>query len=96
MKELQQLKELKKHTSKKRLAAEKWNKPWQTLIATALSARTKDSTTIPVAKDLFNKYSLEKLSKAKEKDIQIIIRKINYHKTKSKNIINCAKILIKK
>ena len=95
MKELEQLKELKKYTSKKRLAAEKWSKPWQTLIATALSARTKDDTTIPVAKELFKKYSLEKLAKAEEKDIQVIIRKINYHKTKSKNIINCAKILIK-
>tara|TARA_Y100000034_G_C6880473_1_gene403400 strand:- start:1333 stop:1932 length:600 start_codon:yes stop_codon:yes gene_type:complete len=97
MKHLKQLKELKKNSSDKRLAAEKWNKPWQTLLATALSARTKDDTTIPIAKILFQKYNtVEKLAKAKEKDIQKIIRRINYHKTKSRNIINCAKILSKK
>ena len=48
MKHLKQLRELKKHSSNKRLAAEEWNKPWQTLIATALSARTKDDTKIPI------------------------------------------------
>ena len=96
MKHLKQLKLLKQYSSKKRLAAEKWNKPWQTLIATALSARTKDDTTIIIANELFSKYTLEKLAKAKENNIQKVIKKINYHKTKSRNIINCAKILLKK
>jgi len=96
MKHLKQLKELKKYSSDKRLAAEDWNKPWQTLIATALSARTKDSTTIPVADNLFSKYSsLEKLSKAKLSDIEKVIKKVNYYKTKSKNTVNCARMLIK-
>ena len=96
MKHLNQLRLLKKHSSERRLAAEEWKKPWQTLIATALSARTKDSTTISIANDLFKKYStIEKLSKAKINDIEKIIRKINYYRTKSRNIINCAKILLK-
>jgi len=96
MKHLRQLEELKKYSSDKRLAAEDWNKPWQTLIATALSARTKDSTTIPIANELFSRYnSLERLSKAKITDVEKIIKKVNYYKTKSRNVVNCAKMLMK-
>jgi len=96
MKHLKQLSELQKHSSDRRLAAEEWDKPWQTLIATALSARTKDNTTIIVANKLFSRYnSLERLSRAKLKDVQEIIKKVNYYRTKSKNVINCAKILLK-
>ena len=96
MKHLKQLKLLEQNTSEKRLAAEDWNEPWKTLIATAMSARTKDSTTIPIANELFSKYNtVEKLSKAKIKDVEKIIRQVNYHKTKSRNVINCAKMLMK-
>ena len=96
MNHLKQLKQLEKYGSNKRLAAESWSEPWQTLIATALSARTRDDTTIPIATNLFQEYNtLEKLSKAKTSDIEIIIRKINYHKTKSRHVIDCAKMLVK-
>jgi len=96
MKHLKQLKLLEQNTSEKRLAAEDWKEPWQTLIATAMSARTKDSTTIPIANELFSKYNtIDKLSKAKIKDVEKIIRQVNYHKTKSRNVINCAKMLRK-
>jgi len=96
MKHIKQLKELKRYGSDRRLAAEEWKKPWQTLIATALSARTKDNTTIIVANKLFSRYnSIEKLSRAKIKDVEKIIRQVNYYKTKSKNVINCARMLLK-
>src|SRR3989344_177630 len=96
MKHLKQLKLLEQNTSEKRLAAEDWKEPWQTLIATAMSARTKDSTTIPIANELFSKYNtIDKLSKAKIKDVEKIIRQVNYHKTKSRNVINCSKMLMK-
>ena len=97
MKHIKQLKELQRNSSDKRLAAEEWSRPWQTLIATALSARTKDDTTIPVANELFRKYStVNKLANAKEADVQKIIKKVNYYRTKSRNIINCAKMLSEK
>lgn len=97
MKHLKQLKELQKNSSKKRLAAEGWKKPWQTLIATALSARTKDSTTIPIAINLFKKYdTADKLADAGLKDVEKIIRRVNYYKTKARNIINCARMLKEK
>ena len=48
-KALKQLKELKKYSLNPRLSAEGWDKDWKTLIATLMSARTKDDKTIPVA-----------------------------------------------
>ena len=91
-----QLQALKKNSSKIQLAAESWDKPWKTLISTIMSARTRDEVTIPIAEKLFSNYpSLEKLSKSNIKDIQSIIKPINFYKNKSKNIINCSKDLIK-
>lgn len=91
---LKQLKELDKLGSHMRLAAEEWDSHWKILIATLLSARTRDEVTIPVAGELFNKYSLEELAKADLKNIQKIIKPINFYKNKSKSVINCAKVLV--
>ncbi|MEK6834725.1 MAG: hypothetical protein AABX61_00490, partial [Nanoarchaeota archaeon] len=88
---IKQLEELDKRSSKMRLAAESWNEEWQTLISTIMSARTRDEKTIPVATELFKKYNtIQKLASSKLKDVQKIIRPINFYKTKSKNVINCA------
>ena len=88
---LKQLKLLAKNPKEMRLAAEEWKSPFQILISTALSARTRDETTIPVAETLFKKYpTSKKLSKAKLSEIQKIIRPVNFYKNKSKNIIECA------
>jgi len=96
-KALKQLEELKKLSSHMRLAAEGWKEPWQTLITTILSARTRDEKTIPIANELFKRYPATKdLANAKLKEVQKIIRPINFYKTKSKNIVNCAKILAEK
>ncbi|MBI2671400.1 hypothetical protein HYX16_00535 [Candidatus Woesearchaeota archaeon] len=96
-KAIRQLKELNKLGSKMRLAAEKWNSPWKTLIATIMSARTRDETTIPVAQKLFNKYgSINKLAKANLKNMQKIIRPVNFYRNKSKSVLNCAKVLNEK
>ena len=92
-----QLEELDKLGSKMRLAAEEWDKPWQTLISTILSARTRDEVTIPIANELFKRHSTPRsLANARLRDIQKMIHPINFYKTKSKNIVNCAKVLIKK
>ncbi|MCX6711850.1 MAG: endonuclease III [Candidatus Woesearchaeota archaeon] len=92
---LKQLRELKKLGSKLRLAAQGWHKPWQILISTMLSARTRDTKTIAVSNVLYKKYpSLKKLAKSNIDNIKDIIKPINYYKTKSKNVLNCSKILI--
>ena len=72
--------------SSKRLAGEGWKHDWQTLVATILSAQTRDETTIPVAVGLFKRYpKVEMLAKAK------------VAKTEQKQIIDvqvqCYKIL---
>ena len=90
-------KKAEKHYGKslKRLAGDAWEEEWQTLIATILSAQTRDETTIPVAEELFKKYStIEKLSKAKLTDVEKTIRRINFYKNKSRNIIGAAKWLV--
>ncbi|HEB47218.1 MAG TPA: endonuclease III [Candidatus Pacearchaeota archaeon] len=95
-KELKQLKELRRQGKGMRLAVESWKSDYQILIATILSARTRDEKTIPVAGELFKRYyTAEKLSMAKLSDVQKIIRPINFYRNKSKNIINCAKVLVK-
>jgi len=95
-KAIKQLNKLKKYESDLRLAAE-WNKPWQILISTILSARSRDEKTIEISNKLYKKYpKIENLANARLSDVQKIIRGINYYKTKSKNIINCSKILVKK
>lgn len=81
--------------SAKRLAGEGWKEDWQTLIATILSAQTRDETTIPVAEALFKKYTkVDSLAKARLSDVEKSIKKINFYKNKSKNIIGAAKWLI--
>lgn len=95
-KAIKQFHAINKLKGKMRLAAESWKNNFQTLIATILSARTLDETTIKTCKILFSKYPNSKsLSNAKLSDVQRIIRPINFYKNKSKNIINCAKALEK-
>lgn len=82
--------------SEKRLAAEGWNSDWKILIATIMSAQSRDETTIPTAENLFKKYSsLEKLSRAKHKNILKIFRSLNYNKTKTKNVVKASRYIIK-
>ena len=94
---LKQLKSMDLKSKKMRLAAEKWKTPWQTLISIILSARTRDEKTIPISKKLFEKYSsANKLANSQIKDVEKIIRPVNFYKNKSKNIINCSKEIVKK
>ena len=93
---LEIFKKAEKHygSSSKRLAGEGWAEDWQTLVATILSAQTRDETTIPVAEGLFKRYpKVEMLAKAKLSDVEKTIRRINFYKNKSKHIIGAAKWL---
>ena len=81
--------------SKKRLASEGWNERWKILIATIMSAQSRDETTIPIAENLFKKYkSLDKLASARVRDVLKIFKGLNYNRTKAKNVIATAKSLI--
>ncbi len=81
----------------KRLAAEGWQHDWQMLIATIMSAQSRDETTIPIAEILFKRYpSLKKLACARYEDVFEIIKSINYNRTKAHNVIGAARYLVEK
>jgi endonuclease-3 len=93
---IRQLKALSDDVKTMRLAAEDWKNDFQVLISTILSARTRDEVTIPVAEKLFRKYdNALRLSAAKPGDVKRIIRPVNFYRNKSKNIVNCARMLAK-
>ncbi len=81
--------------STKRLAGDEWKYDWQTLVATIMSAQTRDEVTIPVAENLFKKYtSLESLSKARADEVLKIIRSVNFSRVKAKHVVETARQLI--
>lgn len=93
---IKQLKQFSKNSLDMRLAAEQWKNNFQILISIIMSARTRDEITIPTASKLFRVYSTpQKLSKAKIRDIEKLIRPVNFYKNKSKNIILCSKQIVK-
>lgn len=96
MRAIKQLMALKKLGKDLRLAADGWNEDWKTLIATLMSARTTDKKTIPTADELFERYdTIEKLSKAKLVNVKKIIKPVNFYITKSRNVVELAKILVR-
>jgi len=71
-----------------------YNKDYELLIATMLSAQTTDKKVNQVTNILFKKYkTLEELSKADIEDIKKIIKPIGTYNIKAKNTIEIAKIL---
>jgi len=69
---------------------------WKILIATILSARSKDEQTEPIAKALFKRYKTpEQLANANQKGVEKIIKKIGFYHQKTKYIIGTSKSLIK-
>ena len=72
-----------------------YTKDYELLIATMLSAQTTDKRVNEVTSILFKKYNnLEKLSKAKIKDIENIIRSLGTYHIKAFNVIEISKILL--
>lgn len=68
---------------------------WQLLIATMLSAQTLDTTVNKVTPALFKKYpTMQDLSKAHVEDVEVLLKGVNYYKTKSKNVIKTSKSIL--
>ena len=94
---IKQFEELKRLGTDKRLAADGWDEDWKILISILMSARTKDTTTIPIATKLFEEFdSVEKLGNAELEEIEKIIMGVNFYVNKSKNVKECARILFEK
>jgi endonuclease-3 len=69
--------------------------PWQTLIATILSARSRDETTEVVARDLFRQYpDCRSLAHAPIRKIEKIVKRTGFYKTKARRIIEVSRIVL--
>lgn len=70
---------------------------FELLIATILSAQCTDERVNIVTKGLFAKYPTpEKMAKAKQEDLEELIRSAGFYKNKAKNIKACAQALVEK
>jgi len=70
---------------------------FQLIVAVALSAQTTDVSVNKVTPQLFAAYPTpQTLAQADVEEVAEYIRKIGMYKTKSKNIVNMAKILVEK
>jgi len=68
--------------------------PFQSLIATILSAQTTDISVNAVTPELFSRYPhATDLACAKQEDVEAIIRKTGFYRSKAKNIIATAQML---
>ncbi|MCH7850704.1 MAG: endonuclease III [Nanoarchaeota archaeon] len=93
LKALDKLNKKKKGVVEMRLAAQ-WPQKYQMLIATILSAQTRDEVTIEACDVLFERYPrMIDLSKATEYSVRKIISRVNYAPTKASRIIRTAKMI---
>ncbi len=69
--------------------------PYQVLMMTILSLRTKDEVTLPSALRLFERApTLERLAKMKTEDVENTIFPVGFYRTKAKTIKRIAEILL--
>lgn len=72
----------------------KFDSVFQLLVAVVLSAQTTDKSVNQVTKELFAKYPDSKsIAEMNQEELQNIIKRIGMYKTKSKNVLNLAKII---
>lgn len=86
-----------RYTALERLHKVQTARPFRILIATILSARTKDENTTKAANKLFKLYGTpQKLAKAKIKDVEKVIKSVGFYHVKSKRIIEVANLILSK
>src|SRR5262245_29445922 len=69
--------------------------PWQTLIATILSARSRDETTEVVARELFRAFpDCSSLASAPVRKVEKLVKKTGFYKTKARRIIGVSRVLM--
>ena len=75
----------------------KEHNPFQLLVATLLSSRTKDSTTIPIVKKMFEKIgSPGNFLKIPQQELEKMLYGIGFYKVKAKNILKLSRLLLEK
>lgn len=102
------LRKVTKDTGKRELAilqktyphaetALEYGNAYELLVAVILSAQCTDARVNMTTPVLFRKYPTpEKLAKAKQEDVEQIIKSCGFFRMKARNIINCARELVEK
>tara|TARA_Y100000310_G_scaffold341823_1_gene442302 strand:- start:1775 stop:2425 length:651 start_codon:yes stop_codon:yes gene_type:complete len=96
IKEIEKVLDILKQTKQKTMLEEFSHlQPFQLLIMTLLSARTKDATVIPITLRLFETHSTPKeILEIPEQELAKKIKKIGFHNTKAKHILQlCHKLI---
>lgn len=71
--------------------------PFQVLISTVLSQRTRDENTATASKQLFEEFpTAEKLSKAPPAKIEKLIKQAGFYKVKAKRIKEISRLLVER
>ncbi len=87
---------IKEKTMIKKFVEEKFN-PFQILVATILSARTKDELSEKISRKIFEKVKEPKdLLKFSEDELAKEIYPVGFYRIKAKNLLKLAKIIIEK
>ena len=74
-----------------------FNSPFELLVATVWSAQTTDKRVNMVTPSLYQKFpTLEAFANATYEEVGDAIRSCGFYNTKSKDIVECAKILLEK
>ena len=74
-----------------------YTNPYELIIAVILSAQCTDARVNMTTPTLFKKYpTAQKLAKAKQEDVEKIIKSCGFFRAKARNIINCARELVEK
>lgn len=74
-----------------------YGNPYELLIAVILSAQCTDARVNMTTPVLFKKYATpQKLAKAKQEDVEHIVKSCGFFRMKARNIINCARELVEK
>ncbi|WKC58281.1 endonuclease III [Borrelia sp. P9F1] len=69
---------------------------YELLVMVILSARTTDNMVNKIAPSLFKRYgSFQRLANANLMEVEKLIYSLGFYTNKSRNIINCARILLK-
>jgi endonuclease-3 len=90
------LKILKKTYSEASKIISQRRDPFETIVTTALSAHTTDAIVDKVTPALFIRYPTPaRLARAKQRDVERIIRPVGLYRAKAKNIVAAAKMIEK-
>src|SRR5690606_6097055 len=77
-------------------AASEWPTPWEVVLFTALTARSRDEQVEPAFRALMAKYpTVDALAKARVSDVAHVIRTIGLYRSKAENAVAMARAVMR-